>query len=75
MQVNQDEIVMYARACRAWYGGRAARIARTKASDLQHRGDTSGFEAWTRVADEVTRLQSNSGARGRRRRNAGSKLY
>jgi hypothetical protein len=73
MRVGQDEIVMYARACRAWYGRRAARVAMRQAEHLKRRGDISGVDAWTKVATEVTRLQS-SGDRSRRR-NASGKLY
>jgi hypothetical protein len=72
MQVNTDDaIVIYARACRAWYGMRATRVAKTRAQELRKRGDTSGFEAWSKVAEEVSRLQKSVG----RRRNAGAKLY
>jgi hypothetical protein len=73
MQVSQDEIVMYARACRAWYGRRASRVAMSQAEHLRRRGDMSGVDAWTKVATEVTRLQSGSDRA--RRRNAAGRLY
>jgi hypothetical protein len=34
----RDAAIMYARACRAWYGRRAPRIVRNKIAQLQRKG-------------------------------------
>jgi hypothetical protein len=46
---------MYARACRAWYGSRAAKVARAEVQKLRKRGDLSGVEVWTKLAKELER--------------------
>jgi len=75
MQVSTDDaVVMYARACRAWYGKRAARVAKARAQELRKRGDASGVAAWTKVAEEVSRLQKHAD-RPERHSDAGAKLY
>jgi hypothetical protein len=57
MDVNIDDAAfMYARACRAWYGKRATRIVRGRASELAKRGDNKGAAVWTKVADHLSRL-------------------
>jgi hypothetical protein len=45
-----DAAVMYARACRAWYGRRALRVVTSKMQELEMRGDTGGAAAWGKVA-------------------------
>jgi hypothetical protein len=51
MHVSSDDAaVMYARACRAWYGHRALRIVTSKMQELEQRGDAGGAAAWARVA-------------------------
>jgi hypothetical protein len=50
-----DAVSMYARACRAWYGPRAARVARAEIQKLSKRGDRSGVEVWTKLAKELER--------------------
>jgi hypothetical protein len=47
---HEDAAVIYARACRAWYGRRALRIVTSKVHELQRRGDVGGVAAWARVA-------------------------
>jgi len=48
-----DAVSMYARACRAWYGPRAAKVARAEIQKLRKRGDLSGVEVWTKLAQEL----------------------
>jgi hypothetical protein len=56
MHVGIDDAVsMYARACRAWYGSRAAKVARAEIQKLRKRGDWSGVEVWTKLAKELER--------------------
>jgi hypothetical protein len=50
-----DAVSMYARACRAWYGPRAAKVARAEVQKLRKRGDLSGVEVWTKLANELER--------------------
>jgi hypothetical protein len=51
MQVSSDDAaMMYARACRAWYGRRALRVVTSKMQELQQRGDAGGAAAWAKVA-------------------------
>jgi hypothetical protein len=51
MHVSQeDAAIMYARACRAWYGKRASNVVADKLRELQRRGDAGGVAAWGRVA-------------------------
>ena len=51
MQVSSDDAaMMYARACRAWYGRRALRVVTSKMRELQQRGDAGGAAAWAKVA-------------------------
>jgi hypothetical protein len=59
MQASLDDATaIYARACRAWYGKRAPRIVKTRIEELRRAGDVKGVEAWTQVADKLSRLQS-----------------
>ena len=50
-----DAVSMYARACRAWYGARASKVARAEIQRLRKRGDWSGVEVWTKLARELER--------------------
>jgi hypothetical protein len=50
-----DAVSMYARACRAWYGARAGKVARAEIQKLSKRGDWSGVEVWTKLARELER--------------------
>jgi hypothetical protein len=50
-----DAVSMYARACRAWYGSRAAKVARAEIQKLRKRGDWSGVVVWTKLAKELER--------------------
>jgi len=53
---KQDAAIMYARACRAWYGRRAPKIVRAKVQELQRKGDRDGVEAWSEVARQLSRM-------------------
>jgi hypothetical protein len=53
---KQQAAFMYARACRAWYGGRAPAIVRNKIAELQRNGDRDGVDAWAEVARQLSRL-------------------
>ncbi len=48
-----DAVSMYARACRAWYGPRAAKVARAEIQKLRKRGDWSGVDVWTKLAKQL----------------------
>ena len=57
MQVSRcDAAVIYARACRAWYGKRALTVATDQIRRLKRRGDTDGVAIWTKVADRLSEL-------------------
>jgi hypothetical protein len=60
--------IMYARACRAWYGPRAHRVVKRTIEELARAGDHEGVEAWSQVADQLTKLQTaeRNGGPGRR---------
>jgi hypothetical protein len=50
VQVNIDEAVaIYARACRAWYGGRAEQVARRELQKQRRKGDISGIATWEKL--------------------------
>ena len=54
MHIDIDDAEsMYARVCRAWYGPRAAKVARAEIQKLRKRGDWSGVEVWTKLAKEL----------------------
>jgi hypothetical protein len=49
-----DAIKMYARACEAWYGDAAPRIALRRAHELRGKGDVEGVKVWERLAAELS---------------------
>jgi hypothetical protein len=53
---SHDAAVMYARACRAWYGKRASKVVTDQIRQLKRRGDADGVAMWTNVADRLTEL-------------------
>jgi hypothetical protein len=55
---SDDAAVMYARACRAWYGPRAHRVVKKKIKELTRTGDHGGVKAWSQVADQLAKLQA-----------------
>jgi hypothetical protein len=72
MYATADEVALiYARACMAWYGKRALRVAKQQVLVLQGRGDKRGVEAWSKVAEKIAQIQSEAG----RRRKSSAKLF
>jgi hypothetical protein len=53
---NEEAAVIYARACRAWYGKGATSVVKRRIEDLKRAGDTEGVDAWRQVADQLSRL-------------------
>jgi hypothetical protein len=51
-----DAIYVYARACRAWYGRKAASNALRAAAECRQRQDFEGERVWTRVSQEVEKV-------------------
>ena len=62
---SEDAAVMYARACRAWYGRRAPRIVKDRIEELRRAGDQGGVRAWSQVADQLEQLQKSKGLAAR----------
>jgi hypothetical protein len=58
-----DAAVIYARACRAWYGRSALRVVTGKVDELRRRGDADGVAAWTKVAAVLSQAKSPKGDR------------
>jgi len=56
---EQEAAAIYARACRAWYRGRANQVVAIRIKQLRRKGDLSGTRAWTQVAAELAKLQSD----------------
>jgi len=52
-----DAIIMYARACRTWYGKRAAMVILRSAAQCRQRGDLEGETVWRRVAEIIPTLR------------------
>jgi hypothetical protein len=59
---SEDAAIMYAQACRAWYGRRAPRIVKNKIEELRRAGDQGGVIAWLQVADQLEQLQNVNGS-------------
>ena len=55
---SHDAAVIYARACRAWYGKRALRVVGDQVRTLKRRGDADGVAIWSKVADRLTELNA-----------------
>ncbi|HEY4921741.1 MAG TPA: hypothetical protein VII40_16685 [Xanthobacteraceae bacterium] len=54
MWITSDEaVVMFARYCRARFGGGASGKVRAKAKALRKCGDVKGHDVWNQVADEI----------------------
>jgi hypothetical protein len=56
---SEDTAVIYARACRAWYGKRAPLVVRRRIEELRQAGDVDGVTAWTQVASELSQLHKS----------------
>jgi len=64
MHVSSDDAaVMYARACRAWYGQRALRVVTNKMQELGQRGDAGGVVAWAKVAIALSQARKSQDER------------
>src|SRR5262245_61540877 len=57
---SEDAAIMYARACRAWYGRRAPRIVKRRIEEFRRAGDRDGVSAWLQVADQLQQLQMST---------------
>ena len=55
---SHDVAVIYARACRAWYGKRAVRVVSEQVRNMKRRGDAAGVAIWSKVADRLTELNA-----------------
>jgi hypothetical protein len=55
---SHDAAVVYARACRAWYGKRAFRVVGEQVRNMKRRGDADGLAMWSKVADRLTELDA-----------------
>jgi hypothetical protein len=55
---SHDAAVIYARACRAWYGKRAVRVVSEQVRNMKRRGDAGGLAMWSTVADRLTELDA-----------------
>jgi hypothetical protein len=60
---EQDAAAIYARACRAWYGSRAAYVVAAVIKKMESKGDLSGVKAWALVAAELAELGLKSRTR------------
>ena len=73
MNVSYDDaMIIYARACRAWYGRRALRVVTRKLDELRRRGDAEGVAAWAKVAAVLSQAKSGDANRPEM---AGARLY
>jgi hypothetical protein len=53
---DEEAAVIYARACRAWYGKRAPRVVKERIEELRRTGDIKGVAAWSQVANKLSQL-------------------
>jgi hypothetical protein len=59
MQINlADAIKIYAKACHAWYGDAARKVALRRAQELRVKGDWEGVEVWEQLAAELAVAES-----------------
>jgi hypothetical protein len=73
MEVSSHEAaVIYARACRAWYGKRAVLVVGEQVRKMTRRGDADGLAIWIKVAERLTELDAVD---GRPNEEVGGKLY
>jgi hypothetical protein len=50
---EREAASMYARACKAWYGGRAPRVIKETIRHLRAKYDESGVRIWTLIAEAL----------------------
>ncbi len=56
MWITTDQATeIYARFCRARYGGHAIKVISERAAELRKRGDTKGEQVWTEVGQKIER--------------------
>jgi len=48
-----DAIKMYAKACKAWYGSGARKVALRRVQELRVKGDLEGVRVWEQLAAEL----------------------
>jgi hypothetical protein len=56
---HEDAALVYAHACRAWYGKRALRVVKDQVRALDRTGDHDGVKAWSLVADKLRHMSSH----------------
>ena len=67
LRITEDDAAfMYARACRAWYGRRAPKVAKRTIKQLEQARDESGVRIWSRIADHLAQLAKDGSHAGRR---------
>jgi hypothetical protein len=49
----EDAIKMYAKACQAWYGSGARKVALRRVQELRVKGDAEGVRVWEQLAAEL----------------------
>jgi hypothetical protein len=55
---DQQAALMYARACRAWYGRRAPKVVKDTINRLRAEDDESGVRMWTLIAEALPDLRA-----------------
>jgi hypothetical protein len=57
MFITEEEVAtIYAKACRSWYGVRAASVVHSQVKKLMAKGDGKGVKAWQQVARALDSL-------------------
>lgn len=60
---EQEAAAIYARACLAWYRGRARQVVGDVIKQLRRKGDLSGVKVWTKVAVELAKTEAGRAKR------------
>jgi len=50
---KKDSAIVYAAACRKWYGPRAESVVNSQITRLEAKGDSKGVEMWRLVAEAL----------------------
>jgi hypothetical protein len=54
VQIDLDDAIkVYAKACQAWYGNGARKVALRRVQELRVKGDLEGVRVWEQLADEL----------------------
>jgi hypothetical protein len=56
---EQQAASMYARARRAWYGGRASKVVKDTIKRLRAANDEPGVRMWTLIADALPDVKAH----------------